>query len=165
MSPLILLLASALAGSNAQSCPATAVHLDQLPQAGDLSDLRWVQAQPLRAGIVGMLFAWDPALQNDPTRPTFALHARGRGPNGASAKVLWIIRNSRVSGTLTIRGSELGGSATFRQQFQVVYDASAHPAKGFEYASIVNVPFAGCWRLSVQSGRASGSLVVRVVEP
>jgi len=154
------LAAAALAGS----CPATPVHGEPLPQSGMLSGLRWVQATPHRAGIVGMLFGYDPRLE-DPAAPTFALWAHGEAPEGWSTKILWIVRNVGVTGEIAIHGRELGGAATFRQSFSSVRDISAQPAKGYEYASIVNLPHGGCWRLTVSTGRAHGTLIVKAVEP
>jgi hypothetical protein len=159
-----MILAALLA---AAACAATPVHGEPLPQSGSLSMLRWVQATPRRAGIVGVLFAYDARLQTAAEPPTLALWSGGTAPppNQFAMKILWIVRNVHASGTLAVRGRELGGTRTFRAQFQRVFDASPQPAKGAEYASIVNVPAPGCWRLDVSTGGARGSLVVRVVEP
>jgi hypothetical protein len=32
------------------------------------------------------------------------------------------------------------------------------------YPSIVNIPVAGCWTLSLKSGRVRGTVVIRVVD-
>jgi hypothetical protein len=158
-------LTALLAATLAAPCPATPVHVDPLPQSGSLAPLRWVQATPYRAGIVGMLFAYDKQLEDDALRPTFALWAHGVAPGGWNTKILWIVRNVHAQGLFTLRGRELAGTRTFRARFSRVTDASAQPAQGNEYASIVKVPAAGCWRLDVSSGSARGSLVVRVAEP
>jgi hypothetical protein len=117
-----------------------------------------VQATPHRAGIVGMLFAYTGT-------PTFALWTRGRGPNGQATKILWIVRNVHEGGGLVVRGTLIGASSTCRRTFPQVQDASAEPAVGHEYASIVVLPRAGCWRLDVSSGGAKGSLVVKAITP
>jgi hypothetical protein len=156
------LAAVALAGS----CAATPVHGEPLPQSGSLlAQLPWVQATPSRAGIVGMLFGYDPKLETGLERPEFALWARGVAPAGWSTKILWIIRNVHATAAITIRGSELGGRGRFRQEFRIVFDHSPERTAGRMYASIVRIPAAGCWRLDVSSGRVRGSLVVRAVEP
>jgi hypothetical protein len=143
-------------------CAATPVHGEPLPQSGSLSSLHWVQATPRRAGIVGMLFAYDPSLG-----PRFALWAHGHEPKpgGRNMKVLWIVRNVHAGGLLVIRGRRLDARGSFRQQFGAVSDASAQPAKGSEFASIVDLPSGGCWSLDVRSGGAHGTFVVRGIEP
>jgi hypothetical protein len=141
-------------------CAATPVHGEPLPKSGSLSGLRWVQATPKRAGIVGMLFAFDVHIAGEP--PQLALWAGGKAPPpGPNQKILWIVRNTHASGTIVVRGFEIGGMDAFRQSFTEVGGSGV---EGRQYASIVNVPHAGCWRLDVSSGRAKGALVVQVVE-
>jgi hypothetical protein len=140
-------------------CAATPVHGEPLPQSGSLSQLKWVQATPHKAGIVGMLWAFDPDISGDPPRLT--LWAGGKAPGkGPSQKILWVIRNRGEAATIVVRGTQIGGTDTFVQRFNAV--GAADP-EGSLYASIVNVPHAGCWRLDVSSGRVKGSLVVQVV--
>jgi hypothetical protein len=149
----------------AAACLATAVHGEPLPSSGALSALRWVQATPHRAGIVGMIFGYDAALE-EPTNPTFALWTGGAAPQGWATKILWIVRNPHAGGEITVRGRALDGTRTFAQRFRQVWDASDQPASGSEYASIVDIPSAGCWRLDVSAGRrVRGFLVVRAVSP
>jgi hypothetical protein len=151
-----MMLAALLA---AAACTATPVHGEPLPRSGTLSQLKWVQATPRRAGIVGMLFAYDAQIAGEP--PRFALWAGGTAPPpGPNQKILWVIRNRGQEGLLTVRGREVGGTDTFTQRFGSV--GAADPA-GTLYASIVSAPHAGCWRLDVSSGRVKGSLVVQVV--
>jgi hypothetical protein len=152
-----MMLAAALVSL---ACAATPVHGEPLPQSGSLSQLKWVQATPHRAGLVGMLWAFDKDIAGDP--PRLALWAGGKAPGtGPNQKILWVIRNRGETGTITVRGTQLGGTGgRFKQEFHAV--GATDPA-GSLYASIVNVPHAGCWRLDVSSGRVKGSLVVQVV--
>ena len=127
-------------------CAATPVHGEPLPQTtNSLSALRWVQATPHRAGIIGLLFA-------DTRTPAFSLWTKGQGPNGLATKVLWIVRNVHGGRIVSLRGHELGGTTTFRQTFSTVGDG--------QYPSIVKLPYAGCWQLDLASGGARGTLVV-----
>ncbi len=138
------------------ACAATPVHGEPLPKSGSLSPLKWVQATPHKAGIVGMLFAYDASIAGDP--PHFALWAGGKAPPpGPNQKILWIVRNTHAYGSLVVRGIELGGMDAFRQSFSTV--------GGREYPSIVVIPSAGCWRLDVSNGGAKGTLVVQAVAP
>jgi hypothetical protein len=140
-------------------CAATPVHGEPFPKSGGLSQLEWVQATPHSAGLVGMLFAFDEGISGDPPRLT--LWAGGKAPGkGPSQKILWVIRNRGESPTIVVRGTQVGGSDTFVQRFHAV---GATEPQGTSYASIVNAPHAGCWRLDVSSGRVKGSVVVQVV--
>jgi hypothetical protein len=143
-------------------CAAAPVHGEPLPKSGSLSQLKWVQAAPPRAGIVGMLFAFD--AQSSGMPPMFSLWAGGKAPPpGPNQKILWIVRNTHARGSIVVRGREIGHPVSFQESFNQVFDASTAPAEGREYASIIDVPHAGCWRLDVVSGGAKGSLIVRVV--
>ena len=151
------------ASALATACPATHVHLESLPRSGDLSNMAWVQAKPHRAGIVGVLFGSDREFLDVP-EPVFTLYTRGMSPHGHATKVLWIIRNRGASAFVTLRATRLDAAGSFRERFRIVDDASPHPAQGREYASIIDLPAAGCWRLTVSSGRrVRGTLVVRAV--
>lgn len=153
-------------GTLAAPCLATAVHGEPLPESGTLSQLPWVQAVPHRAGIVGVLFAYDPRLETAGS-PTFALWTSGAAPEGSPAmKILWIARNVHAAGRIVVSGRELTGTGRFTQRFAAVTDASSQPARGVEYASIVKIPHAGCWQLDVSAGaRVRGSFAVRAVSP
>jgi hypothetical protein len=140
----------------ALTCAATPIHYEPLPQSGSLSSIPWVQGVPLRHGIFGVLFGYDTELGGN-----FALYTHGQSPHGHIEKVLWIVRNRYAAGRVVIRGREIGGTASFRQSFLEVGDVSPEPAKGYEYASNVKLPHAGCWRLNVQSGRAKATFVVQ----
>jgi hypothetical protein len=139
----------------ALACPATPIHYEPLARSGSLSGIPWVQGTPLRHGFFGVLYAYDQELG-----AKFALYTRGQSPHGHIEKVLWIVRNRNAGGWLTVRGREIGGSGTFRQRFAEVRDASDQPAVGHEFASDVNLPYAGCWRLTVQSRRAKATFIV-----
>ncbi|HVH52348.1 MAG TPA: hypothetical protein VM690_09400 [Gaiellaceae bacterium] len=130
----------------AAACMATPVHGEPLAQTpNSLSALRWVQATPNRAGIVGLLFA-------DTRTPTFSLWTKGQGPNGPATKILWLVRNVHAGRVISLRGYEIGSATTFRQTFSTAGDK--------QYPSIVKLPYAGCWQLELASGGAKGTLVV-----
>jgi hypothetical protein len=149
----------------AAACLATPVQAAPLPQSGGMSGLRWVQASPHRAGIVGILWAYDVRLEESQA-PTFALWTGGAAPEGWAMKILWIIRNVHATSVIAIHGAALSGPGSFSERFNQVYDMSPEPASGKEYASTVDIPQAGCWRLDVSAGsRVRGSFIVRAVSP
>jgi hypothetical protein len=71
-------------------------------------------------------------------------------------KVLWISRRGARTGRLLIRGRRLDalGSFTWRQSYR----------SGYQFPSYVEVPAAGCWRVTVSSGGSSGSVVFEAVD-
>jgi len=72
-----------------------------------------------------------------------------RKPRNINPKVLWITRSRGYGLTLKMRGERLDAPGSFSDTY-----------KGFgDYPSYVNVPAAGCWRVTVTTGRATGSVV------
>jgi hypothetical protein len=107
---------------------------------------------PARSGISG-LWSW--------TTPEGGalLYTGGKTPAGGNTKVLW--RARPLGGTLVVNGSRLEGVRAFRQEFR-----GAGGPPGY-WPSIVVVPEAGCWLLTVrivgQTG-AAGIIVARVID-
>jgi hypothetical protein len=136
-------------GALPSSCPATPVYQGG---SGYLSGIPWVQAQPTSSGMVGHLFSAQSATTKSGTYRF--LHTGGGYPDGSTTKILWIVDNPQASGPLQIDGTNL-----------------SHPGKTFhqtiagqrEIPSIVVVPSAGCWRLQIVNGNATGTLILEVV--
>jgi hypothetical protein len=143
----------------ALACAPTPIHYEPLARSGALRGMPWVQGTPRRRGVFGVLFGYHAELGT-----LFAFYTHGVSPRGSAEKVLWIVRNRNASGQIEIRGRELGGAGTFRQRFSEVHDASAQPAKGREYASIIDLPSAGCWRLTVDLGVTRATLDILAVD-
>jgi hypothetical protein len=116
-----------------------------------LRGVPWI-ATPSRA-ILGFLFFRPPHANG-----TAALmRAGGKMPNGGSTKILWVLTKAGGTGRLTIRGVNLDGPGTMKE----TVPGSAGP--GGNYPSIVTIPTAGCWRLTVRSGSVSGVVTLPVV--
>lgn len=131
------------------SCPATPVYQGG---PGKLSAIPWVQAQPTSSGIVGHLFYAQSATTKSGTYRF--LHTGGSYPDGSASKILWIVDSPQASGPLQIDGTNLSNPGkTFHQTIE---------GSG-EIPSIVVVPSAGCWRLQISSGKATGTLLLWVV--
>jgi hypothetical protein len=126
-------------------CAVTPIRTDRLP-AGLDAGFSDPSAPPQWMGdddFVAVLFYAGPG---DPTMLT-----DGRAPNGANAKILWLVRNS--SGPLTLRGTEQAKGAEFTQEID----------GGGSYPSIVEVPGTGCWKLEASvSGRVAGTITLPV---
>jgi hypothetical protein len=82
------------------------------------------------------------------------IYTRG-GTSALTTKILWVARRSNA--TAVVGGKQLDGSARFSQILS--------RAGGGGFPSIIRVPTAGCWKLTVRSGRSRASLVVRAIDP
>jgi hypothetical protein len=128
-------------------CPLTQLQTDAYNSSG-LKGIPWMRAQPASSGITAHLFYAQP---HDPPY----LHTGGQFPDDRSTKILWIIEDTQGGADLTVTGLSLAdGHSTFQQTFQSV---AGPPAS--QYPSIVTVPFAGCWQVTIQSGTISGTMV------
>lgn len=82
------------------------------------------------------------------------IFAGGAAPAGYSTKILWVFTGtyarSRAGRQLVVRGRRLDQPGTFTQQFAAISYAGQRGAPS--YASIVDVPSPGCWRLRLESG-------------
>jgi hypothetical protein len=137
------------AKGSAAACIAAPVRTTASPPtSGGPRGVPW-----MRAGrTVGYLFG--SALPLSPGRA--ALYTGGIGPGGGSMKVLWAVRDSRR--TVTIAGDRLDGPGTFSESFP---GASVSGARDYGYyPSIVDIPAAGCWRLTVLSPGKRGRFAV-----
>lgn len=85
------------------------------------------------------------------------MHTHGRMPNGSATKILWYVRVSGGNTSLRLTGRRLGGGETVRQELSEVSPPRNYP-------SIVSIPVAGCWKLSLQSGRVRGTVMMQVVD-
>jgi hypothetical protein len=109
-------------------------------------------------GVVGNLFYYTGAtLMDGRVNGSDGLVIYTGGRNGKLAtKILWTIRKG-AGRVLRISGRRLDGKGSFTERWPAV--------RGKNFPSIVRVPAAGCWRLSVASGRVRASVVVQAVEP
>jgi hypothetical protein len=74
---------------------------------------------------------------------------------GYATKILWHIPGG--SAVVTINGQRLDAPGRFRQRFPV----SGHD----DYPSIVRIPTAGCWRVTVSSAQHTGRFALLAVSP
>ena len=140
-----------LAALTLAACPSTTVHYGTTSVGTP-----WVAS----GAITGHLFAYTRRTLMDErvnSSDGLVLYTHGRTPEGAT-KILWRVRTPRRSTrTLTIRATQLDGPGTFTQRLPGTGGTSQFP-------SIVDLPAAGCWRLSVQSGKVRATFVVQAVD-
>ena len=74
----------------------------------------------------------------------FGYPLRAGAPSNRRNKILWIVRLPRNGSELTIRGTPLDGVRPV-----ITVSSPANSSPGEIYPSIVNVPAAGCWRMTL----------------
>jgi hypothetical protein len=152
-------LAFAVAGRSARdsaACPTAAVHYGQ-PAGADT--IGFSGATPPWVGsknLVGFLFFYGSAPF---THPRGAEIATGGRVAGGETKILWWVRQGTSRNRVVVSGQRLDRSGRFRAAFAVGGPST--------FPSVVNVPDAGCWRISVtpgsRPGQPAGSVVFRAV--
>ena len=120
-------------------CPATLVQPASLP--GAPSGVPWVAASRKLAGVVF-------GVRSDAT--VLELPVGGVWADGRNAKILWWPRARGAGRTLTIR------SGTYKLTVR---------ASGGNFPSLVALPYSGCWRLTVSTGKLRGMVYVNAVTP
>lgn len=140
------------------ACDATPVQY--APYEGwqrNLGNLPWIAASPSSSGLLGHLFYWGGTTWGEKHQKLHKLciYTRGQAPGGRlRMKILWELR-SGSAWTLSVRGTRLDAPGRFAQSFE----------GGRSFPSIVVVPTAGCWSLTVKAGKATGHVTVLAVSP
>jgi hypothetical protein len=134
------------------ACPASTVRKDTY--AGEPAPLHGVPWLATTNGaFAGHLFYWSPALKraHGPRAAIYTTSFWRRG--NEHPKVLWIARRPTRAPRITIVGRRLDAPGSFRR---VEHAADGSPP---QYPSYVEIPAAGCWRVTVSAGRLRGSVV------
>jgi hypothetical protein len=140
----------ALAVLMASACISAPVSYAAPPDSGAPS-IPWIHAAP----VSGYLFYYGASgpWKTQPDR--VLITPRGGIPGGYRTKILWHVRGG--SGTITLVGRRLDAAGRFRQRFPAI--------GGGYFPSIVVVPSAGCWRVTVSSGRRTGRFAFLALAP
>lgn len=137
-------------------CAATRVHYR--PYEGvqnGLAPIPWIAALPSSTGLVGHLFYYDGfSVWKQKELALLRIYTGGQSPDGrVSMKILWELRHGSAPG-LRIEGRRLDGTGSFTQRLD---------GGGVQFPSIVNVPSAGCWRLTLTAGKVSAKVIAIAV--
>ncbi len=144
------------AGGSASACIAASVRTTTTPPtAGGPSRVPW-----MRAGrTVGYLFGYGETLQRT-LAGRAALFTGGAGPSRESHEDP--LGGARQSATVSLAGDRLDAAGSFPSHFPAIGVSGAR-AWGY-YASIVSIPTAGCWRLTVLSPAKRGRFAVVAID-
>jgi hypothetical protein len=118
------------------------------PRFGQIT---WMQATPRTDGVAAILF-----VSTVPGADSAVIYTGGRTPEGWNTKFLWW--SPHPGPVLTITGRRIDAVGRFQQKF-----GSASADEGIVFPSIVEIPTAGCWAVSVQTGRTAGLVVFQAV--
>jgi hypothetical protein len=113
---------------------------------------------------VGLIWYWPTEWHQRRVRAA-RIFTGGVAPAGYSTKILWVFLGRDAKGRggarLVVRGRRLDGPGSFRQEFAAISYQGQRGAPS--YASIVDVPSAGCWRLQLSAGSLRASVVFQAV--
>jgi len=167
----IVLGAVLVAGGDSRSvhaaagCPVSQVRYDAYG-GGDHSMDRtpWLAGRRAGSGLAALLWYW-PREWTHPRRRGAAIYTGGEMPQGWSTKVLWAFvgpaQRGRGGRQLTVQGTRLDAPGSFTHRFGAISYGGQRRAPSF--ASIIDVPKAGCWRLDVSTTKLGASVVVRAL--
>jgi hypothetical protein len=91
--------------------------------------------------------------------------AGGRAPEGYNTKMLWVfLGDDAVDGAgdeLRVSGRRLDGPGRFADSFAGIGYEGSDGAPS--YASIIDIPRPGCWRLTLTSGTLRATVDMRAI--
>ena len=140
------------------ACQAAVVHYTHYPGSGrGLGSLPWIAGEPASQRLVGLLWYWSESWRAGNVTQA-RIYAGGVSPGAQGAprmKILWAFlapaaKRDLGAGKLVIKGQRLDGPGKSWQQFTAIGYAGQNDVPS--YASIVDLPTPGCWRLSLTAG-------------
>jgi hypothetical protein len=91
--------------------------------------------------------------------------AGGQAPDGANTKMLWVFLGDeaadRAGDELRVVGRRMDGPGRFSDSFAGVGYEGSDGAPS--YASIIDIPRAGCWRLTLTTGSLRATVDMRAI--
>jgi hypothetical protein len=163
--PAATLLAGSGRAPASPTCPVSTVRYDAYGGHDHSMDRTpWIKGRPAGSGLAALLWYWPDEWKRSGERRA-RIYTGGTMPQGWSTKVLWAFvgpkHRNRGSARLTVRGTRLDARGRFTQRFGAIgYEGQAGAPS---YASIIDVPSAGCWRLDVSTRKLHASVVVRAL--
>jgi hypothetical protein len=145
------------------TCDPPRVHRSAYPGHGKgLEGIPWIEGEPRETGLVGLLAYWPPQWRKVRTA---RIYTGGRAPQGYNTKMLWVFLGpsaKRDADTeLRVEGRRMDGPGTFHASFAGIGYEGQDGAPS--YASIIDVPKPGCWRLTLTTGKLTATVDLRAV--
>jgi hypothetical protein len=156
-------VAAASASGPPATCSPPVVHRTPYPGHGKgLAGIPWIAGQPSDTGLVALLWYWP---TNWPHVRKARIYTGGVAPAGYSTKVMWVFlgpaARARAAVELRIEGRRMDGPGALHDAVTGIgYEGSGGAPS---YASIINVPKPGCWRLTLSTGSVRASVDVLAV--
>lgn len=151
--------------ASADACSPPQVQYKPYPGGGDLSQIPWIRGNPRESGLVALLWYWPRDWSRHRVREA-RIFTGGVAPAGYNVKVMWVFlgRTARGHGgrELVVEGRRLDGPGRFRGRFAAIGYGGQGGAPS--YASIIDVPEPGCWRLNLSTGKLRAYADFRAVE-
>jgi hypothetical protein len=165
MVALVALAAGSSSAGPQASCLAARVNYTPYGGSGTgLDHLPWVGGAPGRYRLRGLLWYWPESWRKQQVQRA-RIYVGGEVPQGWTTKILWAFLGEpakrQAAGDLVVRGRRLDGRGSFTQRFVPIGYEGQNGAPS--YASIIDVPKPGCWRLQLTTGRVRVSVVFRAV--
>jgi hypothetical protein len=117
----------------------------------------WIAASPRKARVIGYLVYYAPGSAVELVHhPGAVIYTGGETPEGGATSIIWVPQRN-TGRYIYFRGQRLDGPGTFRQR-------SSFGSAG-TYPSVLRVPSAGCWRVTLRSLNLLAHVTFRVVDP
>jgi hypothetical protein len=147
--------AAAADGANGATCPMSHVHFSPDTSAkGGLRSIPWIATTPSGSFHAHLfLYGGTPWPKQHLLGARIFTTVKNRSIN---PKVLWTAQRPGASATLLISGERLDKPGHFSSRYPSV-------SPGNQFPSYVEVPQAGCWRVTVKSGRLVGAVTFTAV--
>jgi hypothetical protein len=149
------------------ACPTSTVHYTHYPgTAAGLGNLPWVGASPASEGLVGLLVYWREDWRAAHLA-TAQMYSGGQAPNGGlKMKILWAFlapkaKRATDAQMLTVKARRLDGPGKTWQRFTAISYSGQNRAPS--YASVINLPVPGCWRIEATAGSLHGTSTFRAL--
>ena len=151
-----LLGSTAVDGANRATCPVSHVHYaPDTSVTGGLRSIPWIATTP--TGIFHahlFLYGGTPWPKQHVLGARIFTSVKARSIN---PKVLWTAERPGSGATILISGKRLDKPGHFSSRYPSV-------SPGNQFPSYVEVPQAGCWRITVNSGKLAGVVTFAAVD-
>jgi hypothetical protein len=146
-----------------QACDPAQVRYDPYPGGDErLSQIPWIAGKPQSSGLVGLLWYWPDEWRRQQVEEA-RIYTGGVAPQGWNVKILWAFvapsARGRGESELLVEGRRLDGRGRFEGRFAAIGYAGQEGAPS--YASIIDVPKQGCWRLTLTTGTLRAEVDLR----